>query len=384
MDKDLAGLISELGKFPGKPAWVGLLRLRKLILEIRYLENDGNTDSECDFEKDTTNHCKDLVGITKADVTKSLDARLVVDLGMQGEEFYLVNYFRFLAFDKSANKLDPNLGISLIRSNKDDLMEGIELEKRLGLCKGHFDGWVSKYGKLNNEEDEKLKKAIDDELAKDAPEDALAWRNKLKEIDHVLDDPALINDTWKDKWIALGDKFKKVAEVKALFEKVKGKADFLTELPNLSGETDLKTLKAMAAKEPREVIKYIETYLYNHLPDTDVDEKKKKKTQMKRRIAKALNKTKESDLPDADIPENLVKIKTGELLVDMTKTYDAELKEIKTKVPDSPDKKETKEPFLRLNNPWVYAIGALVIVIVGVAIFWDKLVSLFSGDKEER
>lgn len=73
---------------------------------------------------------------------------------------------------------------------------------------------------------------------------------------------------------------------------------------------------------------------------------------MKRRIAKALNKIKESDLSDADIPENLVKIKTGELTgVNMTKNYNAELKEIKTKIPENPNKKETKEPFLRLNNP---------------------------------
>jgi len=69
---------------------------------------------------------------------------------------------------------------------------------------------------------------------------------------------------------------------------------------------------------------------------------------MKRRIAKALNKSKESDLADTDIPENLVKVKTGELVgVDMTKYYNTNLQEITTKKPEDPGK-ETKEPsFLR-------------------------------------
>jgi len=51
-----------------------------------------------------------------------------------------------------------------------------------------------------------------------------------------------------------------VDEVKVLFNKVKGEGDFLTELPTISGKTGLNTLKLMVAEEPREIIKYIETY----------------------------------------------------------------------------------------------------------------------------
>src|SRR2546421_10988015 len=102
-------------------------------------------------------------------------------------------------------------------------------------------------------------------------------------------------------------------------------------------------------EKPEEVISLIELYKYDNLDNSATNEKDKKKTQLKRRIAKALNKTKESDLPDSDIPENLVKVRTGELKIETSKHYTADLKEITNKKDD--DKKEiVDKPFLRLDN----------------------------------
>lgn len=69
-----------------------------------------------------------------------MDDKLIVDIGVAGEKCYLVSYFRKLAYDdESTNKLDPSRAISIIRSDKDELMEGIEVEERLRFYKKHFD-----------------------------------------------------------------------------------------------------------------------------------------------------------------------------------------------------------------------------------------------------
>jgi hypothetical protein len=56
------------------------------------------------------------------------------------------------------------------------------------------------------------------------------------------------------------------------------------------------------------------------------------------------------------------------------------LKEITTEKPQE----ETQEPFLRWNNLWVYAIGALAIGAVATIIYWDKIYAWFDGPANEQ
>src|SRR5205823_4307390 len=116
----------------------------------------------------------------------------------------------------------------------------------------------------------------------------------------------------------------------------------------IAKKSSLTNLGEVMKEKPHEVISLIEVFKYDNLDDGATNEKDKKKTQMKRRIAKALNKTKESDLPDSDIPENLVKVRTGELKIETSKCYTADLKEITNKKDE--DRKETVDkPFFRLD-----------------------------------
>ncbi|CAI2178355.1 18147_t:CDS:2 [Funneliformis geosporum] len=253
--------------------------LDELILEIRYLENNGDATKECDLETKAENplYIKGLVGAIKPlPIVGTLDQLILENLGRRGEEHYLV------------------------KNGEDDLLEGLDLKDKLEEYLKHFK--AKDLILVLDDEEKKLETSIQEELDKNTPE---------------------------------------TDQVKALFDKIKGKADFLTELPTISGETSLNTLTAMVAKKPEEIIK----------------------------IAKALGKTKETDLPDNDIPENLVKVETGELTVDMTKNYNASLQEITTKKPEDPEKETKKLSFLRLDNPKMYATGALAIGLVGVVIF---------------
>src|SRR2546423_845549 len=73
---------------------ITLRKIHKLILEIRYLENNGDATKKCPFENDATNHCQTLVGTfdtaTNTITEEDLDTRLNVE-GIFSE-FYLVGY----------------------------------------------------------------------------------------------------------------------------------------------------------------------------------------------------------------------------------------------------------------------------------------------------
>ena len=390
-----------------KRSWIERRKIQKLILEIRYLQNEGDTTRECDFETKTgnPNYCKGLVGIIdvasldasgelkEVELYKDKDGNSVMGFKTtagtldqtfiredgNSERFYLVKYFEELAWDKNTKKHIIEQAINKIKNGEDELLSDLKTKDKFENFWKHFEG-ISKIEELRGWKLE-AQQAIDKELGK-TNETTQQWREKMKEIDPSLDDTSLINDAWKDKWTALKN-FKEIAKVEALFNKVKDKTDFLTELPTISGETGLNTLKAMAAKEPKKIIGYIEKYWYNHLKDDAEKEEDKEKTQMKRRIAKALGKNKESDITDKQIIEALVKIQIGELTtVEMSKFYDANLKEISTKNP--PNEEQNNKPFLRWNNPWLYVIGLTITGIICTVIWWDKITKWFKEDGNEE
>ncbi|CAG8844554.1 10758_t:CDS:2, partial [Racocetra persica] len=106
----------------------------------------------------------------------------------------------------------------------------------------------------------------------------------------------------------------------------KVKPEFLEEIKQ--SDATLVDLKTLLQKEPKDIITYIARFVYNQLPDTG-DEKNKQKTQKKRRIAKKLNKSNESELKEEELNESLYKIEIGEMILD-SKFYKADLTEITT------------------------------------------------------
>jgi len=390
--------------------WITLRRIQKLILEIRYLENDGDPTRECAYETTTgnPNHCQGLVGYvdnscrvggeldetkkillyTKKDGTEvrgfkptdgTLDQIFVVSEGEINDRFYLFKYFSILA--ENGTKRDVDHAIKQIKDNKDELLDGLKTEDKFKLYQEHFEGIEQKI-KFGDWE-EKAKKAIDKALGKNTEETAQDWRNKLKVIDASLDDSSLINDGWKDKWTALGDNFKNISKVEALLNKVKGKTDFLAKAKTITGDNTVVDWKSLMALKPEKIIGAVTRYELNHSPDNDKDEKKKEQTQMKRRIAKKKGKPKVEDLTDEEINTALYKDAIGEETIDRTKFYDASLKEITTQNP--PKEQTPEQPFLRWTNPWLYLIGAVMIGIVCAVVWWEEFMSLFNNkeDKDE-
>jgi hypothetical protein len=366
-----------------------LRKIYKLILEIRWLENKGDATKESDFEKELNNPhgVKDLVGVGAAD-EKSLDIEFNKYIGKG--KFYLVNYFERLAWDGDDvnGKSDVGLAMRKIRESKDDYLEGFEIKDKFELYLEAFKGFNTELGFSNFRT--RVVKLIEEELAKDQSETVADWNNKLRTIDAL--ESLTITEDEKEEWEELpNEKFAKVAQVEELIKKVIGSDgkvdnDFLEEAKKK--KITLTSLALVLKEKPKDVIALIARYEYNKLDDSGNEEKDKKKTQQKRRLAKASQLSKESDIDDDEkIDEALVKVKTGEITIDKSKYYTADLKEItsKKKNDDDDQKKDTNEkPFLRWDNPWLYGIGALLVVVICTFVWWDKIKGLFGKSESDE
>src|SRR5207253_2198178 len=107
------------------------------ILEIRYLENNGDATKKCAFENDATNNCQTLIGTynstTDTITNGDLDTRLNFD-GALATEFYLVRYLRTLNSELGVDKV-----IGKIKNGEDDLLEGLDTKEKFELYWKHLD-----------------------------------------------------------------------------------------------------------------------------------------------------------------------------------------------------------------------------------------------------
>ncbi|CAG8565653.1 31439_t:CDS:2, partial [Racocetra persica] len=271
-----------------------LYQIQQLLYEIRYLENDGDATANSSITEENT-------ALTEIET-------ILEEAGYYGgTTTYLVSYFQNLAFVAGdPEKFDIPQAISRIKAGKYKDSEGKEQDVRLF-------GDLTKF-KTHFENKEKLVKLTEWELeAKQAIEKALNQ-----------------DDNQQEK-LSQVKKHGKIADVERLIKKVfadgKIKSEFLEEIKK--SDATLVDLKSLLQKEPKDIITYIARFEYNQLPDTG-DEKNKQKTQKKRRIAKKLSKTNESELKDEELNESLCKIEIGELTIDNTKYYKADLSEITT------------------------------------------------------
>ncbi|KLL04829.1 MAG: hypothetical protein MRERV_11c066 [Mycoplasmataceae bacterium RV_VA103A] len=347
-----------------------LLDISQLLLEIRYLENDGDATALSSVDAENT------ALTTVEDITTKLysyngDCRLV-------ERFY------DLAFVGGDNKLDASQAISRIKAGKYKDKDG---EHDISFC-----GGLEKF-KECFENKEKLVKLTEWELealqainktlnGENAEEKLSDWQSKLKTLDPALDD-TIITDAWKSKWGQV-KKHNKLTQVETLIKKVFGsdgkiKSEFLEEIKK--SDATLVDLKTLLLKEPKDIITYIACFVYNQLDDSAPEEKNKKKTQMKRRIAKKLNKTNDQ-LTDEELNESLYQIEIGEMILD-TKFYKADLSEITNQPEQNEEPKwyqwgSTMGKVLYIGGP-LLLVGGLMAVI-----FRKKIKNWFNGPAEEE
>jgi hypothetical protein len=110
------------------------------------LENKGKANEEGEFEKNVSNHVKGLVGLGAAGEGE-LDKKLKIDYKEIGE-FYLVEYFEILAWDGDDvwGKIDNGLAMRKIKEDKDDYLEGFEIEDKFNLYLNDFKEFNKKLG----------------------------------------------------------------------------------------------------------------------------------------------------------------------------------------------------------------------------------------------
>jgi hypothetical protein len=365
-----------------------LRKIYKLILEIRYLENNGNATIECGYEKDEggRHYVKDLIGVIGIGTGEGDLDKKFRGYGEEGE-YYLVGYFRGFSWNQTTGEVDAELGIKNVRDGKDDYLEGFDTKDKFELYLDDYERYSQRLG--TNDWNKEVIRLIRKELGKDNPENAQVWTDKLKTIDTL--GGLIITEAERNEWVNLPKKkFEKVAQVEALIKKVIGSDDKVDSkfLAAARKKKDALTSLGLVLKEkPKEVIGLIARYEYDKLDDSASEEKDKKQTQQKRRIAKKLKKTKESELTDPELEKALTEIKTGELVFttdELAKTYTADLKEITTEGPKE-EKDPKKEPsFLRLNNPWVWVIAAILIGTICAIVWWDKIKGLFGKNETDE
>ncbi|CFW92940.1 protein of unknown function [endosymbiont DhMRE of Dentiscutata heterogama] len=346
-----------------------LVKINQLLLEIRYLENDGDATT--------------LSSVTEENTALTAIGDIIQKVFSYSDDCYLVQAFNHIGWNKDTKKSEADLAISRIKVGKyteNGKEEDVSIYGGLENFKTHFEN-KEKLVKLNEWEKEALK-AI--ELAinnqDNQQENLTDWQTKLKALDSTLDE-TLITETWKTKWGQV-KKHGKLAEVETLLKKVIGsdgkvKKEFITEIKN--SDSSLVDLKSLLQKEPKDIITYIARFTYNQLDDSSPEEKNKKKTQMKRRIAKKLNKTKESELKEEELNDSLYKIEIGEMILD-TKHYKADLTEITTSDTPQQDDKPKWYQWGSMTGKLLW-IGSSLTLVGGlvVVIFWKQIKNWWQG-----
>jgi hypothetical protein len=345
-----------------------LYLIQELLLELRYLENDGNPTQPSSVAVENTAY----------EAIEGLITKLT--------KFYLIDQFRILA-EKSDGSFDAQQAITRIKTGKYTNKDNREVDLTLfGKLPAYEETFAEK------EKIVKLpaweitwKNAIEKELGREdnRNETLTDWQTKLKAIDATLNE-TIITEAWKAKWGDVGN-HQTLAEVEKLIKKVIGtdkkvKPDFLTEIQKT--EATLTDLKALLGKEPKDIITHIELYVFNNLPDTGED-KDRAKTQWIRKVKKALGKTGaeiDQDLTPEEIKEAVYKIAVGELELS-TQALKADLTEYETQTT------QQTEPSHWEKHKWKYlggiggSLGCLGILAVA---FWDKIKNWGTGGEEKE
>jgi len=342
-----------------------LIQLEMLLLNIRYLENEG----------DATLNSK----VTQEN-TALTEIEQILEKVTTDKDCSLVQIFQNLGY-KKGGEVDINQAISKIKTGKWDDNHEVNIYV-LGLEQflANFQN-KEKLVKLSDWELE-ARKALEKELGKEdnMNETLTDWQTKLKKLDPTLDD-SVITEEFKTKWGEVA-KHQTIAQVEVLLKKVIGtdgkvKQSFLDEIKK--SDATLVDLKTLLGKKPKDVITYIARFEFNNLSDSGKD-KDKAKTQMIRKLKKALSKEASHILTDEEINEALYQVEVGELMLS-TKSLKQDLTEYTTA---EETKAEEKGHFQK--HGIKYLIGAGVLVAIGLIVFvcWDKIQAWWNDREDEK
>jgi len=341
-----------------------LIQLEMLLLNIRYLENEGDATLNSKVAQENT---------TLTEIEQILE-KVTTDRYCS-----LVQIFQNLGY-KKGGEVDINQAISKIKTGKWDDNQEVNIYV-LGLEQflTNFQN-KEKLVKLSDWELE-ARKALEKELGKEdnMNETLTDWQTKLKKLDPALD-ASVITEEFKTKWGEVA-KHQTIAQVEALLKKVIGtdgkiKQSFLDEIKK--SDATLADLKTLLGKEPKDVITYIARFEFNNLSDSGKD-KDKAKTQMIRKLKKALSKEASHTLTDEEINDALYKVEVGELTLN-TKS----LKEDLTEYTTAEETKAEEGHFQK--HGMKYLIGGGVLVVIGLIVFvcWDKITKWWDDREEDE
>ena len=325
-----------------------LYDIQSLLLEIRYLEQEGDTTQPSSNAEENTAFTSVSEILTEVD------------------KYCLVNNFQNLAYVSGGNgKHDNQQAINRIKAGKytDSKGQEYQISSSLEKFKAHFTK-KAELVKLNDWETTALK-ALEIALGEqqDQTEKLTDWQTKLKVLDNSLDE-TIITEEFKSKWNKI-NKFKNIAQVEELLKKIIGadqkvKSDFLVEIQKKDAKlTDLKTL---LAKEPKEVITLIIRYEY----DKDSQDNQQKTVKM---IKMNMSKKKEDDLTKEEITTGLYKLAVGEY--SSKTTAEIEKWEKGEEQDNDNNQQKPEKSFFRMNNPWLWGIiGLSVATVVGIVYYF--------------
>jgi len=276
------------GKDNRKTRWE-LWSLQQLLLQIRYLENDGDSTLNSSVADENTAFIE-------------VDKRLNKIRGDDNSKVYLVRSFvEDLSFN-TETKESRDWKQALAKVKEKDSIFG-DLNKYLE----HFQEY-EKIAKLDKNQ-QAAKEAIETELGQkpNESETLQTYQTKLKELDPLLTDtvitPSVVED-WQTQ-----NRFKTAetmeAELKKVFKDNKLDADFTKLIQKEDAEiTDI--AKLFQKKKAQEIITLIEWFEYDKL-DEDKKAEKKKKIVWTLEMKDKDNKYFEEDISGASITEKQIK-----------------------------------------------------------------------------
>jgi hypothetical protein len=336
-----------------------LFKLKLLLLEIRYLENEGDVTLPSSIADENTalTTIEDLQSKTICWIQSHWDSIGWV-AGASEEE----------------NCSRPNAEkIKIIKENKsgdyvsltyyhDQL---VELEKLVKL--------TDQQSQIKAD----LKAAIDE---KTPAENLQEWRDTLKTIDPSLE--SAFTDEKITKWKQKKDgqaKFDNTASIKTLLEKVKGDEKFIVFIKGKDTEVDTLS-QLIEKKDPVEVIKLIIQYWeYEKLAEEDKKKKKQKLVWTLEKKGADGKYLEDGDLTEEEITNTLYEIALGKKILASQKKADS------SETPPGDNKNEQPKWY-----EWGSGIGKTLylgggLLLVGgilTAIFWKKIKGWWKGSED--
>jgi len=371
--KEFDNEIASGGQDHRKTYWE-LFNLQKLLLQIRYLEKEGDTTVQSSITEENT---------ALAEIEKRLKKLAPYSLDDEHSKFFLVEHFINHLSLENGKVGDWKKAISEVKKEENRIMGDLNTYLE------HFSEY-EKVCKLN-EQQQAAKNALETELGKkpDENEKLSDWQSKLKALDPLLTETVITEAVMKD-W-QTQENFKTSstmeAEIKKVFTADKKLEESFAELIKKEDAQITDIAKLFEKKNAKEIITLIRYWEYDKLEATEKEKQKQKIwwTLEKKDPENAKKYLASGEPTEAEIKDILYQVAIG------TKTLRDKVKEDEQEQPD-PFKGPNEEK--SLDSWWKFGKGnygkplltyggiLLVLVGLGVAIFWKQINNWWKGPEE--